>query len=186
MQIAGLEQGRPKDGQGRCAQELACYDLLDRLQIDYLRADHTAAATMEDCQAVEKALQGPICKNLFLCNRQKTQYYLLLMDGSKPFKTKFLSSQLGCARLSFAQPEDMERLLHTMPGSASALSLLFDPDELVQLVIDRSALQQPFFGCHPCKNTTSLKLKREDVLDKILPALGHTPVFVDLPDEAKV
>ena len=140
--------------------------------------------TMELCHAAEGMLHISICKNLFLCNRQKTKFYLLLMPGGKPFHTKDLSAQLGCARLSFGPPEDMERLLGVTPGSATVLALQNDTAGEVTLVIDRAVLQAPRFGCHPCINTSSLAFSTQDLTEKLLPALGHAPVLVDLPEDS--
>lgn len=173
--------GRPADGSGRIPQELAIYDRLDQLSIPFDRVDHEHADTMEICQEVEKVLGGQICKNLFLCNRQQTQFYLLMMPGDKPFKTKHLSAQLGCARLSFATPEQMKQLLGAAPGSASAFELMHDKEGKVQLVIDRELLEGESISGHPCFSTSTLRLKRTDFLDRFLPAVGHQPVFVDLP-----
>ena len=183
MNMTTLQQGRPENTAERLPVERACYDLLDRLGIPYGRVDHDEAATIEACEAVDVALGTEICKNLFLCNRQKTQFYLLLIGGEKVFKTKYLSAQLGCARLSFAAPEDMERLLGVTPGSATVLALMNDRDNAVQLVIDRPVTAQEYLGCHPCKNTSSLKIRTADILERFLPAVSHTPVFVDLPEE---
>lgn len=176
-------QGRPEDASGRCPTELACYDLLDHLGIDYSRVDHAPAATIELCEQVETVLDAKICKNLFLCNRQKTAFYLLLMQGDKVFKTKHLSKQLGTARLSFAEGADMERLLGTSPGSCSVLGLMNDKEHLVRLVIDKPVLEQEYFGCHPCINTSTLRLKTADVTEKLLPALGIRPTVTDLPED---
>lgn len=183
MNMTTLQQGRPADTTGRLPVEIACYDLLDKLGIEYGRVDHEEAATLEACEAVDVALGTVICKNLFLCNRQKTQFYLLLIEGDKVFKTKYLSQQLGCSRLSFAAPEDMERLLGVTPGSATVLALMNDPENAVQLVIDRPVTQQEYIGCHPCKNTSSLKIRTPDVLDTFLPAVHHEPIYVELPVE---
>lgn len=177
------QQGRPEDASDRLPVERACYDLLDDLQISYERVDHDEAATIEACEAVDAVLGTVICKNLFLCNRQKTQFYLLLIEGQKVFKTKYLSAQLGCSRLSFAAPEDMVRLLGVTPGSATVLALMNDKENQVQLVIDRPVIAQSHMGCHPCKNTASLKIPMQDVLEKILPAVHHSPIYVDLPVE---
>lgn len=166
----------------RTPQELACYDLLDSLGILYDRVDHSHADTIEACHAVEQVLGWPVCKNLFLCNRQKTQYYLLMLEGDKVFKTKDLSKQLGVARLSFAGPEDMERLLGVKPGSVTVLGLAQDKENQVQLVMDRPIYEGRLVSCHPCISTSTLTMSREDLLEKLLPALGHTPVVVDLPD----
>lgn len=174
-----LYTSRPKDG--RLPRETAVYDLLDRLGVGYVRIDHEPTARIEDCAAEVGGILGiEICKNLFLCNRQKTDFYLLLMPGGKEFRTKDLSAQIGSSRLSFAPPEYMEELLHTAPGSASVLGLMNDRGGRVRLLIDRDAVKAEFFGCHPCANTSSLKLRTADLLEKILPAVGHEPTFVSL------
>lgn len=157
------------------------FDTLAEWGISYERVEHDWANTMEDCKAVSAALGVDVCKNLVLCNRQKTQFYLLCMPGDKPFHTKDLSRQLGCARLSFAPPEAMEELLRVHPGSASVLSLLFDRDRRVQLVMDRETQEAAFFSCHPCESTGTLKLHTRDVLEVFLPRTGHQPVTVELP-----
>ena len=173
--------GRPRDPSGRIPSELACYDLLDMLGIPFMRVDHEAADTIPDCKEVEEYLKIRICKNLFLCNRQKTDFYLLLMDGDKPFHTKDLSRQIGSSRLSFAPPEAMADHLGVAPGSATILGLMHDKDHTVRLVLDRSVLDQDTFGCHPCINTSSIGLSMSDVLEKLLPYLGVEPILVDLP-----
>lgn len=165
-------------------REMRCYALLERLGIAYRRVDHDPADTIEACHAVEKTLGSRICKNLFLTNRQQTAFYLLLMPGDKPFRTKLLSHQLGVSRLSFAGPESMERLLDLSPGSVSVLGLSSDRGGAVRLLIDRELLGEAWFACHPCRNTSSLRFATRDLLEKLLPALGHEPTFVDLPWEA--
>ena len=174
-----LYHGRPAET--RIPKEERCYALLDRLGIDYWRVDHEHADTIADCELVEGLLGCAICKNLFLTNRQQTAFYLLLMPGEKPFKTKLLSKQIGSARLSFAGPEHMERLLDITPGSVSVLGLMNDGGGEVSLLIDRDLLDQPNFGCHPCINTSSLRFSTRDLLDKLIPAMGHEPRFVELP-----
>lgn len=177
-----LYQGRPQDTSGRLDKEIRVYDLLDRLGIPYQRTDHAAAGTMEDCQEVDRVLDVVICKNLFLCNRQKTRFYLLMMPGDKPFHTKDLSAQINSARLSFAEAEYMEAYLDITPGAVSIMGLMNDADNRVQLLIDRPVAESTLLGCHPCVNTSSLRLRTEDVLGKFLPAVHHTPIIVDLPE----
>lgn len=167
---------------GRIPQEFAIYDRLEELNIPYVRVDHDHADTIEFCKEVEGVLEGKICKNLFLCNRQQTQFYLLMMPGDKPFKTKYLSAQLGCARLSFADASHMGEYLQTVPGSVSALELLFDDGHHVQLVIDKALLEDEFISGHPGISTSTLRLKREDLL-KFVSSTGHEPVYIELPDQ---
>lgn len=178
-----LENGRPENCQGRLEKEIRCYDLLDSLSIPYQRVDHESAVSMEVCREIDKSLNAVICKNLFLCNRQETAFYLLLIPGDKPFKTKYLSAQLGVSRLSFGKAEYMERFLDNTPGSATVLGLMNDREQRVQLVIDREVLDQAYLGCHPCINTSSLRLPMGDVTERLLPALHHKPILVDLPWE---
>lgn len=179
-----LQNGRPENTENRLDKEIRVYDLLDKLGVDYQRVDHEAAMTMEACEKIDRTLgdDTTICKNLFLCNRQETNFYLLLMPGNKTFKTKDLSAQIGSARLSFARPEYMEKYLDITPGSVSIMGLMNDHDKKVQLLIDEDVMKKSYFGCHPCINTSSLKFTTDALRDKIIPALEHEPVMVRLPD----
>lgn len=175
-----LYKGRPEDVSGRKEKEIKVYDVLDSLGISYYRTDHEAVGTIADCLDVDKILGINICKNLFLCNRQKTAFYLLLMPGEKTLQTKELSKQIPTSRLSFASGEDMEKYLNVTPGSATIMGLIFDPENKVQLLVDEDVLQQEEFGCHPCVNTSSLKMKTEDVFGKYLEAVHHDYITVKL------
>ncbi len=176
-----LMKGRPEDTTGRQEKEIKVYDLLDRLGIEYERTDHEEANTMEACNEIDKVLDVIICKNLFLCNRQETQFYLLMMPGDKPFKTKDLSKQIGSARLSFGKAEYMEEYLDIKPGAVSIMGLMNDTEHHIQLLMDKPVAESEYLGCHPCVSTSSLKMKTKDILDKFLPAVEHEPVIVDLP-----
>ena len=175
-----LMQGRPADPSGRLEKEIRVYDFLDALGISYQRIDHEAANTMEVCAEIDKTLLATICKNLLLCNRQCTDFYLLMMPGDKPFKTKDLSAQIGSSRLSFAAPEYMEQYLDITPGSLSIMGLMNDKENRVRLLIDEDVLKGEYIGCHPCINTSSLRLKTADLSEKLIPALGHAPRIVTL------
>lgn len=176
-----LQNGRPAELAGRLSKEIRTYDFLDALGIEYQRVDHEPAMTMEVCAAIDETLQATICKNLFLCNRQETNFYLLMIPGDKKFKTKDLSAQLGVARLSFASEQYMEQFLDITPGSVSVLGLMNDKEKKVRLCIDREVLAGEKVGCHPCINTSSLRLNTKDLIEKIIPAMGHEMTVVDLP-----
>ena len=175
-----LLQGRPEDPTDRLKKEIRVYNFLDLLGVSYQRVDHKAAMTMQACDQIDKTLQAATCKNLLLCNRQKTAFYLLLMPGNKPFKTKDLSAQIGSSRLSFAAPEYMLAYLDITPGSLSVLGLMNDTHNRVQLLIDEDVLKAEFIGFHPCINTTTLRLQTSDLIDKIIPAMAHTARLVNL------
>ena len=175
-----LEKGRPQNIADRADEEKGVYDFLEKARVEFERADHEPAMTMEICREIDGILDALICKNLFLCNRQKTSFYLLMMPGDKPFKTKDLSAQIGSSRLSFADPCDMEKYLRTTPGSASVLGLIYDTDREVNLLIDEDVLQNEYFGCHPCVNTSSLRIKTSDLTEKILKKLGVSYTKVKL------
>ena len=176
-----LEKGRPADCSGRLAKEVRCYDLLDNLGINYQRIDHEEANTMEVCRQIDVVLEATICKNLLLCNRQCTAFYLLMIPGDKVFKTKDLSAQIGSSRLSFAGAEYMEQFLDITPGSVSVLGLMNDKDNRVQLLIDEDVLKGEYIGMHPCINTSSLRLRIKDLMETVLPAMGHEAKIVTLP-----
>ena len=170
---------RPEQ-EGRLPKEMAVYDLLERLHIPFTRVDHEVTATIEACHGVDALLGIEICKNLFLCNRQRTFFYMLVMPSDKQFKTKEFSPLVNSSRLSFATPEDMLELLDVTPGSVSIMALMNDKENRVQLVIDNDLLLHEDFGCHPCMNTSSLRLKRADVFGKFLEAVHHTPIYLTL------
>ena len=178
-----LHNGRPEITEGRLPREVRTYDFLDSLSIPYLRTDHGRADNMEACNEIDAVLGVLICKNLFLCNRQKTKFYLLMMPGDKKFKTKELSSQIGSARLSFADEEAMLKYLDIEPGAVSIMGLMNDREHAVQLLIDEDVLKCEDLGCHPCVCTSSLKMKTEDVIEKFLPATGHEYRTVHLVGE---
>ena len=193
-----IYKGRPGNITGRQEREVRVYDLLDSIGVDYDRLDHAPAMTMEVCDAVNAAFgrmtleefkaedsndrtkHAILCKNLFLCNRQKTKFYLLMIPGDKKFLTKNLSAQINSSRLSFAGEEDMQKFLDVTPGSVSVLGLMNDHDHIVQLLIDSDVLQSEYVGCHPCINTSSLRMKTKDLMEKVIPALQHEPVIVNL------
>jgi len=193
-----IYKGRPEDCSGREDREIRVYDLLDSLGVEYDRLDHEPAMTMEVCAEIDAAFERTtleafkantdedktnhaiICKNLFLCNKQKTKFYLLMTPGDKKFLTKNLSAQINSARLSFAGPEEMLKYLDITPGSVSVLGLMNDKDNVVQLLIDSDVLQSDLVGCHPCMNTSSLRMKVKDLTEKILPAIHHDPIIVNL------
>ena len=176
-----LIHGRPETNEGRLPKEIRVYDLLDSLGISFERVDHAPAMTMEVCAAIDEVLEATICKNLLLCNRQGTAFYLLMLPGNKVFKTSVLSKQIGSSRLSFASAEAMEQFLDITPGSVSVMGLMNDHENRVQLIMDKDVLKGEYIGCHPCINTSSLRFKTADLMEKILPAMGHEPIFVDLP-----
>lgn len=180
-----LYTGAPENRSVRAEKEQRCYALLEQLGVPFWRVDHAPADTIELCHGVEAVLGCEICKNLLLTNRQGSAFYLLLLRGDKVFRTKYLSAALGCARLSFAPGEMMEQLLDITPGSLSVLGLMNDAEKRVQLVIDRPVLEHEWIGCHPCLNTSTLRFAVRDLTEKLLPAMSHAPIIVDLPEDAE-
>jgi len=175
-----LYNGRPQNAEKRLLKERRAYDLLDSLGISYVRVDHEPAMTMAVCVDIDAALGAAMCKNLFLCNRQKTEFYMLLMPGDKPFKTKDLSAQIDSSRLSFAEAEYMERFLDISPGAVSVMGLMNDTENNVRLIIDEDILNAEYVGIHPCVNTSSIRISICDLIEKILPAIGHHFITVRL------
>lgn len=179
---SNIYNGRPSDI-NISASEACVYDFLDSLKIDYITVQHPAAFTMEECETVRQIIKAPVFKNLFLTNKQHSAFYLLLMPADKLFKTKYLSSQLGCARLSFASDEEMNEMLGVQPGSVTPLGLIYDKENRVRLIIDEDLKSSERYACHPCVNTASVGLKFDDLLNKVIPGMGHGFTWVNLPAE---
>lgn len=178
-----LCDGRPITKERRLAKEVRTYDLLDKLGISFKRVDHDTAMTISDCDEISRVLECNICKNLFLRNSKGDEFYMVVMPGSKKFRTAILSKQLGTTRLSFADEKYMEEFLDLTPGSVTVMGLMNDTGNKVKLVIDKELLDEKYFACHPCINTSSIRLLTKDLLDVFLPAVNHKPVFVDLGNE---
>lgn len=177
-----LENGRPANVAERLEKEQRVYDLLDSLHINYQRVDHGPVMTIAACEEVDQTLGLPVCKNLFLCNRQKTSFYLLLLPGNKKFNAKALTGQQGLPKLSFANESYLEEFLDITPGSVSVMGLMNDCDGRVTLLIDKALLQDAYICCHPCINTSTLRFPMKDLLETVLPAVRHAPLIVELPD----
>ncbi len=180
-----LYQGSPENLEGREEREVRTYAFLDSLHIAYERTDHPdmPASSMEICAQVDRILGVRICKNLFLCNHQETEFWLLIMPGDKSFLTKEFSKKVGSSRLSFARETYMEKYLDLHAGSVSVLGLMNDREHKVKLAIDEDLLKEDMFGCHPCVNTSSLRFRTSDLINVILPAMGIEPVYVKLTGE---
>ena len=178
-----LYNGRPTDCSKRLDKEIRVYDMLDKLGIKYCRVDHSVLGKMEACREIDKKLGVVICKNLFLSNRQQTKFYLLMMPADKPYRTKIFSKLAKSSRLSFGPPDKMEEFLDVTPGSVSILGLMNDKGNNVELYIDKDVLLKEFIGCHPCINTSSLRMKTKDIIEKFLPEVNHTYQEVVMPYE---
>lgn len=158
----------------------AVYETLEKLSIPFVRVDTDEAITMEDCIAIAEKLETPVVKTLLLCNRQQTNFYLFVTTSDKPFSTKNFSRAMEISRVSFASAEQLESMLGTKVGSASVLSLLHDPEHRVQLVFDRQALEEKWYGCSDTTTTGYMKLPTADVLHTFLPFVGHVPTMIDV------
>ena len=169
-----LESGRPKDAAGRLAREMRVYDLLDGLKIGYERVDHDAVETMAACKEIDALLSpAAVCKNLLLCDAHGRNFYLLMLRGDKRLDCKQIAAQIGRPRLSFAPAQKLEEFLGLGVGAVSVLGLMNDRGGNVQLLVDADLLREEAIGCHPCVNTSSLRIGTRDLLEVFLPAVGH-------------
>ena len=177
-----LFKGRPAEMP--CTEmENRVYDFLDSLNIDYETLKHPAAFTIEECHKIRDIVNVPVFKNLFLTNKQQTQFYLLLMPGEKVFKTKYLSAQIGAARLSFADENHMMKYLGVTPGSVTPMGLINDTNKEIRFLIDEDVKNYPAFACHPCINSASVVMTLKDLTETVIPASGHGIQWVTLPWE---
>lgn len=179
-----IETSKPSK-EGRCAKEMEVYELLETLGISFERLDHEETATIEACHEVDRQLGVSMCKNLFLCNSQKTKFYLLLMPGETKFITKELCRQINSARLSFAPAQYMEKYLNITPGAVSIMGLMNDKEKAISLLLDKKIMESEYLGCHPCVNTASLKVKTIDIISKFLAFTGHDYTVVELTGDEK-
>lgn len=181
MYISEILTAFPEDE--RSALEMKVYDKIRETGIPFERVDNDSISTMEECAEVGEVLGTEICKSILACTRNKSDYYLIIMPGDKRFVTKLVSHAIGSSRLSFASPEDMEELLGTTPGNASPLSVVNDKDGRVKLVMDSELAGGELIACNTGANTTHIRFRTADLLDKYLPACGHEALVIDIETE---
>lgn len=155
---------------------------LDQLKLPYRLYRHEPKETIEACQSIEGVdwETSAMCKNVFLCNRQETQFYLVLLRHDRPFRTAVVSKLLGVSRLSFAKPERLADMLYLLPGAVNPLSLMFDADGLIRLAIDRELLAHEYLLFHPGSNDQSVRLRSDDFFHRFLPAIRHEAILLTL------
>lgn len=178
MYISEVVKTVPEDARG--ALETKTYEELTRLGIKFERVDNDPVEAMDECTEIAGKLGTEIRKTIVVCNRQKTQYYLVILPADKRFDSKRFAQMMQCARVSFASAEDMESILGVQPGSATVMSILNDTDNKVQVVVDKAVADEKWFGCNPGANTTHLKIKTNNLLNNFLPAEGHKPEIIVL------
>jgi len=178
-----IHKGKPTDTSGRLQKEIRVYEYLDNLGIEYYRIDHDLCPSMKDLEEINAIFKNIICKNLLLCNTQRTKFYLLMMPKDKRFYTKIVSKLIGSSRLSVAEDIYLEKYLDVTPGSVSIMGLMNDKENVVQLIIDSDVIKNEYIGCHPCINTSSLKILTKDILEKFLVSVNHKPIIIDIPND---
>lgn len=178
IRISEVHQGAPDDQ--RQGLESQAYDTLKKLGIPFERVDNDAVEAMADCVEISERLGAEIRKTVLLCNRQKTEYHMLIMSADKPFVTKDYSEAVGCARMSFASGDAMVELLGQPPGTASVMGLLNDGDGRVKLLIEESVANEDWFACNPGVNTSHIRFRTKDLVEKLLPAIGHGVTIIKL------
>ena len=155
---------------------------LDAASIPYALYDHHPVHTMQECLALPYAQSDvTFCKNIFLCNRQKTDFYLYVTVPDKPFRTADVSKLLGVSRLSFAPDDALPGLLHLLSGALTPLALFCAERRDIPLVLDRDIRRPGRIAFHPAVNTSTLVFDQNVFFDRVVPMLSERPVWLDVP-----
>lgn len=176
--VSDIKNTAPESYQTRLQQMV--YQTLVKLHIPFERVHTDEAITMEDCTQIDATLKMKMVKTLFLCNRQKTNYYLFITCGTKPFRSKDFSNALGVPRVSFAPVDKMEELLQTKVGAATVFSALLDKNQQVQIVFDKDVLAEEWYGCSDGTTTGYMKVRTAQILHEFLTFAGHTPAVIEV------
>lgn len=178
MWISEIFCGAPSEERGDL--ETSVYRELDRLSIPFERVDNDAVHTMEECVAIDQALGAEIRKTIVLCNRKKTSFYLVVLPASKSVDTKEIGRLIGVSGLSFAPADKLQEILGAQPGSATVMGIIHDQEAYVQVIIDREVADEEYFACNPGVNTSHIKLKTSDLIQKYLASNLHKPMIIAL------
>ena len=162
--------------------EQAVYDALKNMGIAYDVVQHAPASSMEECAWVMEPLNATCVKNIFLCPRNQSRFYLLITRPEAKLKTSDISKQAGASRLAFAPEEKLWHYLREKPGAISPMGLIFDEGREVTVLVDEALRKAPRVAFHPCVNTASLALSSDDFFDVYLKTLGYEPIYVTIHD----
>ena len=157
----------------------AVFAFLDGAGIAYRTAEHAPAFTMEDCAAVDRALNALTVKNIFLTTKNRKRFYLCIARPDVRFHTADVSKQAGSSRLSFAPEALLYEKLRCHGGSASPMGLIFPEAREVGLIVDSALTEYPTLAFHPCDNTRTLAMAGEDFFGRFLKELEIEPIFVE-------
>ena len=151
------------------------YDLLEKLNISFEKLEHVPITSVEN---LDFKLPGQQVKNLFLKDKKSRRFYLVLLHDEKQANLSLLAESLGEKKLSFARDEQVRDLLRVQPGTITPLSLIFDSDHKIQMVVDSQVDQTLTIGVHPFINDTTLNIKFID-FKRFLEYTGHELRVVD-------
>lgn len=157
------------------AKEEEAYSLLEELGIAYERLDHRPITSVQD---LDFTLPGQQVKNLVLKNKKSRQFYLVILHDEKQANLANLADSLGENRLSFANDEQLENLLHVPAGTVTPFGLLFDTEKKIQVIVDAAVDQTATVSFHPFINSTTLNITYRD-FERLIAFLGHSIRIVD-------
>ena len=176
-----LKKGLPSPDE--CTEtEYEVFAFLERSGADYTWLSHGEKFAVSEYEEVCRALQIKIIRNIFLENK-KGELYLLMIHADKKFVTKEVSRSVGSSRLQFASADLLMQTMRSEPGGVSNLALIFDTQKRVQLVVDRDLLDAPYMGMVPASRTKSLRMTPKDWLEKVVPAMQHEAMIIDIAKE---
>jgi len=181
LYVSEIVNEKPKEFENETQRMI--YEALEELKIPFDRVENDFMISMEDCEAVNKKMNTRMAKNLFLCNRQKTEFYLFITKDNKHFNTKIFSKAMGISRVSFAPEETLTEYLGTKIGATTIFSLVYDKDCKVHLVIDKDVLEEKFHACNDGTNNAHIKITTKDLMEKYLKYTKHEPVIIEFKEE---
>ena len=140
------------------------YQLLEKLNIPFEYLEHPAAPTIGIAKQYWAGHDAKHCKNLFFRNHKGNQHYLVCLDCDRVMDIHDIEKKLHQGKLSFASEQRLMKYLGVTPGSVTPFGLINDAEHHVIVFLDSNLLQAEKVSFHPCINTASLIIRREDLV----------------------
>lgn len=153
---------------------------LEELGIAYTLHHHQAVFTVAESDKVDAQIDGTHCRNLFLRDKKKKNF-LLVLQNATDVDIKKLPAIIKSYRLSFGSSERLWEYLGVRPGSVCPFAIMNDTNHQVKILLDKSMMETNIVNYHPLLNTMTIGLKPTDLL-KFIETTGHEAHIVDLSD----
>lgn len=160
-------------------REKIVYEMFDKLGIVYKKYEHKAVYTIEEAKELNIDMPGRHCKNIFICDRKKRSFFLIILPEDKKLDFRIIENKLSYKGLRFAPEEMLHKYLGVEAGSVTPFGLINDIGKKVEVIVDKDIITADYVSFHPNVNTSTVTIAVED-FNKFLQWCENKLRYIDL------